>query len=390
MKKKAVIILPTYNERDNISTIIDILVTKVFPDIHNYQMSILVADDMSPDGTADVVKKLMRTNKQIALLSGKKEGLGAAYVRGMSYAIEKMGANVVFEMDSDMQHDPYKIPLFLQKIDEGYDMVIGTRYSDGGSIPQSWALMRKLMSVNANLLMRVITWRWNIHDWTGGYRAITKEVFLKEKDHIRPYHGYTFQLAFLYKTLRDGYRVAEVPFHFGERTTGESKIASVEYIIQALQYVIQERLDELSRFLKFLIVGGTGFVVQVIAQELAVFLRLPHTLAAGIGAEAAILSNFIFNHLWTFEDAKALPHSSNVWVKLIKFNIASMGSIVIQALAVWGAEFAFGENMQLFGIDIATRLVVLIPTIIFLVIPLNYLIYNRFIWKTQYLHKQKN
>src|SRR5579862_2698624 len=153
---KVVIIITTYKEKGNIERLIEILETQIFPKIKNHDMNILIADDNSPDGTEDVVRNLMKKYKNLDLITGPKEGLGAAYIRAMSYAIDKKQADVMFEMDADLSHDPTKIPAFLQKIDEGYDFVIATRYSQGGSIPSNWGLKRKMFSVFGNLLVRTI------------------------------------------------------------------------------------------------------------------------------------------------------------------------------------------------------------------------------------------
>src|SRR5579883_2616278 len=119
---KAVVILPTYNEKENIQKLVPFLESEVFPKVKHHDMAILVADDNSPDGTADEVKSLMKKYKNLDVSTGPKKGLGAAYIRGMDYAIEKMKADVVFEMDADGQHDATKIPAFLEKIDKGADM----------------------------------------------------------------------------------------------------------------------------------------------------------------------------------------------------------------------------------------------------------------------------
>ena len=394
---KVVIIIPTYNEKGNIERIIPIT-EEVFKRIKNYEMAILVADDNSPDGTTEKVIELAKKYGNIELSSGPRYGLGAAYVRGMTYAIEKMGADIVFEMDADLQHDPEKIPEFLAKMEEGYSMVIGTRYSEGGSIPAAWPIPRKIFSIFGNLLIRTIMMRFWLHDWTGGFRALRKEVFLKEKDELTEFKGYTFQVSFLHKVIRDGFKIGEVPFHFGERNIGDSKIAPMSYIANLLRYVIIARIIELKRIIKFLIVGGTGFLVQVLTQEIfarAIFTSLETEsirdgLSAGFGAEAAILSNFMFNNFWTFKDTKKIKENSTFFVRLIKFNLASFMSIAIQSLSVYVFVNLLGENLHIFDFTIKTRLAVLIPTIIFLVVPLNYLIYNRIIWKTQYLKNESS
>jgi dolichol-phosphate mannosyltransferase len=344
--KKAVVILPTYNERGNVEKIIPIT-ESVFSRIKNYGMAILVTDDNSPDGTADSVRELSKKYKNIELSQGDKQGLGAAYVRGMSHAIEKMGADVVFEMDADLQHDPEKIPEFLKKIDEGYDLVIGTRYSGGGSIPKEWPIQRKIFSVFGNLLIKSLMLRPHIHDWTGGFRALKKEVFLKEKNELNEFKGYTFQVSFLHKALRDGFKVAEVPFHFGERNVGDSKIAPLSYIINVLRYVIVERTKEVLKgsFGKFLVVGGVGFIINAVLYEVFVHTtNLPIAVANILAAQFAIFSNFNFNNHWTFRKEKA--HSLiSYFYKMGQFFLSSnIGVIFIQSGTIQLGDMLFGEQ----------------------------------------------
>lgn len=387
MPMKVFIVPATYNESGNIEKFITIFEEEVFPQIKNYDMHILVADDTSPDGTADVVRRLMKKYKNLDVNVGEKKGLGAAYLRALTYAIEKQHADIVITIDSDLQHDPHDVIKLLKKMEEGYDIVTTSRYSKGGSMPKEWPWYRKMYSIGANTIARVVTGRFYLHDWTGGYRAYRSEAFMKERHKLSKFSGYTFQVAALYKSLLDGYKVGEVPIHFASRTVGDSKIAPAEYIYNYFRYIIVERINELKRFIKFIFVGGTGFLVQVIAQEGSVHFGLAHSAAAGVGAEAAILSNFLFNHFWTFSDTKQLKESSSTFVKLIKFNITSLLAIVIQVVAVWIAEHLVGVNMMLSGRQLPTRIVILFPTIIFLVIPLNYVIYNKIIWKTHHLKK---
>ena len=370
---KVVIILPTYDEKENIKRMIPILQEEIFPQVKNHDMSILVADDNSPDGTADEVRKCMHKWKNIDVSSGEKRGLGAALLRAMTYAIEKMQAEIVFVVDADFFHDPKKIPEFLQKIDEGQDVVIGTRYSNGGSIPRNWRLHRKVFSVVGNLLVRTILMRFYIHDWTGGFRAIRKKVFLKERSKMEEFTGYTFQVAFLHKAIQDGFSVAEVPFHAKDRFLGRSKIAPFQYIINLLSYVITARMQELavSPFLKYAITGFFGYIINAVALEYF-FHKGFHPAAAGaVGAELSIIWNFLVNNFWAFSKYK-ITNPFKVLLKFPQFNLVSLGSLlIITGIIAIGSYF--------FGVD--HRQIYLVIAIGFFVIPYSYSMYNIFIWK---------
>lgn len=369
-----VIILPTFNERENVQKLIPILESDIFPKIKNHSMHILVADDNSPDGTADEVRKLIKKYKNIELSSGPKKGLGAAYIRGMSYAISEMKADVVFEMDADGQHDPAKIPEFLKKIDDGYDIVIGTRYSAGGSIPKNWPPQRKLFSVTANILVRTIFMRFSIHDWTGGYRALKKEVFLREKIHLKNYNGYIFQIAFLHKAVVDGFKIGEVPFHFTDRTLGKSKIAPLGYIFDVLYFVITARLQEVifGRFGKFFTVGLSGLIINLSTYYLlANYSHASLVFANTVGAQLAIFSNYNLNNLWTFRNKRAkapIPYL----IKMIQFFLTSnIGVWIFQNGSIYLGERIYGRQYYLAYFVIGTGLLLI----------WNFTVYSRFIWK---------
>ncbi len=368
-----VIIIPTYNEKGNIEKLISELQEDIFPQIKNHKMSILVADDNSPDGTADEVKELMKKYKNIELSLGEKKGLGAAYIRGMSYAIEKMNADAFFGIDADLSHPPKKIIEFLEKMDEGYDMVIGTRYSGGGSIPHNWPFHRKLFSIVGNLLVRIILLRPYIHDWTGGFRVIKKAVFLKEKKELLNYNGYIYQISFLHKAVRDGFKIAEVPFHFSDRTLGRSKIASFNYIIDVLSYVIRARIYESlhSPFLKYGITGFFGYLINAISLEVFYQKGFHPAVAAAIGAELSIIFNFVVNNFWAFSEHR-ITHPWKVLLKFPQFNLISLGSLVIITSVIWVGTHLFGEH---------TRQIFLVLAIGIFVIPYSYTMYNIFIWK---------
>lgn len=374
---KIVVITPTYNEKGNIDKLIPTLENDIFPKIKNHDMNILVADDNSPDGTADEVRKLTGKWKNIEINSGEKLGLGAAYVRAMTYATDKMNADVMFELDADLQHDPEKIPQFLEKIDEGCDMVIGNRYSDGGSIPKNWPIMRKVFSVVANLFVRTVFMKFSVHDWTGGYRALKKEVFLKEKEELTNYKGYIFQISFLHKAIRDGFKIGEVPFHFSDRTLGRSKIAPLGYIMEVVKFVLLTRFREVitGKFGKFLVVGGTGFIINwAVLNFLITFFDLRPEFANLTGAVFAIFSNYNFNNMWTFGERQA-KNVGSYFLKMLQFYAtSSFGVIFIQTGTIFVLGSIFGRDNRLL-----INLYFILGTGILLI--WNFTVYNKIIWR---------
>lgn len=385
---KIVVISPTYNERENIEKMIPVLEEEVFPKIKNHDMHFLVADDTSPDSTGDIVRKYMKEYKNIDLLIGNKEGLGRAYVRAMRYAMDKMHADAVIEFDADFQHDPHDIPRLVAAMDEGADYVIGSRYIPGGQIPKEWGFDRKVKSRLGGLFARYMFLMFSIHDMTSGFK-LTKTSFLKNVDleHLLSY-SYAYKINILHDVVKQGAKVKEVPIIFYERTKGKSKMDTND-MTESFMVVLRLAWKDQQRVLKFLLIGGIGFVLQLLLQEVSVRLGVAHPTAVAIGAETAILSNFFLNNFWTFSDTSHLKERGNFFVRLIKFNIASFASIIIQFLADFIAERLFGPALHIFSFTVPTRIAILFPTIILIVIPLNYVIYNKIIWKTQYLKDGK-
>ena len=371
---KVVVISATYNEKGNIERLITILEEEVFPKIKNHEMYILVADDNSPDGTGDEVRKLMGKWKNIHISTGPKNGLGAAYIRGMTYAVEKLGADVMFEIDADLQHDPHKITQFLKKISEGYDMVVGNRYSDGGSLPHNWPLSRKIYSIVANIFVRTVFFKFSIHDWTGGYRALKKEVFLKEKLKLNNYRGYIFQISFLHKAVRDGFKIGEVPFHFSDRTLGNSKIAPLGYILDVVYYVVVSRIKELifGKFGKFLVVGGIGFTINAIVLRVLVEYFNWHPATANlVGGALAIFSNYNFNNLWTFKDRRGKGIVS-YFLRMLGFYLSSgIGVFFIQTGTIFVLTHLLGKDNYFIYFLMGT----------FFLLIWNFTMYSKVIWK---------
>lgn len=394
--KRAVVIIPTYIERENIQRLLPVLMD-VFQRVpKHWEMHILVVDDSSPDKTGEAVKEFARTHKNVHLLTNEvKNGLGAAYLSGMKEAFGPLKADVVFQFDADFSHDPQKIPEFLEKIDAGYDFVLGSRYIKGGSIPSNWGISRKFLSVFGNLFINLVMTTFVIRDWTAGFRAITKKVYdavVGEMVGDR-FSGYTFQVGFVHKALMKGFKITEIPIHFVDRIMGRSKLGA-EYMKNTLMYILKVRAQEIlaMRIFKFAVVGVVGFTINTIGLFLFSRLALIATLAqvmqkatgftfinesalaAALGAECAIVSNFILNNIWTFKDRK-LQSPLQIVSKFLQFNLASFGAVVIQFVVV-------GIGTSITGQGLVSRLGWLVFATAFGMV-LNYFIYSKVIWKSK-------
>ena len=363
---QVVIILPTYCEAENIEKLVG-QIEEITRSLVSHRFQILVVDDSSPDGTAQIVKNLQKKFTNVVLLTGRKEGLGKAYLRGMNYATEKLNAEVMFEMDADFSHDPKVIPEFIKKIENGADFVIGSRYIKGGSIPDNWGLHRKIFSIVGNLIVRFGLGIFKIHDWTSGYRAIKTEVFQKTKSGIEKFSGYTFQVVLLPRAYKDGFKVDELPIQFTDRLFGHSKIAPFDYIKNLIFYVVTN-----STFIKYVIVGGFSFIINALVLEIFYRMGFNPGIAAALGAEVAIIWNYNLNNLWTFSEKK-IAFSPRYFLKFLQFNFTSLGAIIIQGVVVGLGTYFLGDQY---------RLLIFALVVIFLIIPYNYFIYNRYIWKT--------
>ena len=395
MQQKAIVIIPTYNERENIQKVVPLLLEQ-FEKVTNWDMGILVVDDTSPDKTYEVVKKMQKKYSKLHLLiNPEKAGLGGAYLKGMDYAFNTLKAEVVFEFDADLSHDPKKIPDFMQAIDNGADLVLGSRYIPGGSIPEDWGFHRKFLSVIGNIVIMVILTNFSIRDWTTGYRAIRKKVYKKVVTRLTTerFMGYTFQIGFLNNAVREGFKVTEVPLHFVDRTIGESKIGS-EYIKNTLLYIFKIRIKDVleNRIFKFLMVGGIGTIIQLtflqifrgILPEFAFSFITKFIVATFLSIEIAIASNFLLNNMWTFADKKL--EKSKLFGKFLQFNLTSAGSILIQLVVNTLGERFIGIFslfvLPLIGMPIDTGLFFAMTGIL-IGLFWNFFAYNKFIWKAK-------
>ncbi|MBN2102979.1 polyprenol monophosphomannose synthase [bacterium] len=211
------VIIPTYNEVQNIQKVIP-LVLQQEPAIE-----ILVVDDNSPDGTAEIVERWCKKTSRTHLLKRScKLGLGTAYVEGFRYALEH-DYQIIFQMDADLSHDPNEIPNFLKIINQ-YDFILGSRYIKGVNVV-NWPMSRLLLSWFANLYSRIVT-GMPVRDATGGFKCYHRRVL--ENINLNDIHsdGYAFQIEMSFKAWKHGFRLKEIPIIFVDRNIGSSKMHS--------------------------------------------------------------------------------------------------------------------------------------------------------------------
>ena len=234
---KSLIIVPTYNELENIRRLLPELMA-LDPDIR-----VLVVDDNSPDGTGKLADEMAAENERISVLHRpEKQGLGSAYVAGFRYAVQQ-DVDCVFEMDADFSHDPAMIPRFIEEI-ASCDVVIGSRYISGINVV-NWPMSRLLLSYFANIYTRVVT-GMTIRDTTSGFKCFRREVLERiDLDRVRS-DGYAFQIEMNFRCWRKGYRVREIPIIFVDRRSGTSKL-SRGVINEAVWIVWWLRLQRLLR-----------------------------------------------------------------------------------------------------------------------------------------------
>jgi dolichol-phosphate mannosyltransferase len=241
--KKVLVIVPTYNERENIKEIVPQILSK------GENIEVLIVDDNSPDGTAKIVKEMMIHNPRIHLIKRPgKLGLGTAYVEGFKYALEH-GYDLIIEMDADFSHNPDDLPRLIQE-SEHADLVIGSRYTNGISVV-NWPRNRLLLSYFANLYARILT-GIPVRDLTAGFKCFRREVL--EKIDLSKIHsdGYAFQIEMNFYAYERGFKIKEIPIIFIERRTGVSKM-SKRIIKEAFFLVIFLRLKKILSFLKKLL-----------------------------------------------------------------------------------------------------------------------------------------
>ena len=217
MAERAVVIVPTYNERVNIARIIDTVLAQ------GEQFDVLVVDDGSPDGTGALVDTMAAENNRVfALHRPRKLGLGTAYLAGFAWALARSYA-YVFEMDADFSHDPGHLPKFLEAA-KNADLVLGSRYRHGKVTVINWPMTRLMLSYSANIYARLVT-GLPLDDSTGGFKCFRRQVLEAIDLTAVKSNGYAFQIEMSFRAWKKGFRVIEIPIVFADRTEGESKMS---------------------------------------------------------------------------------------------------------------------------------------------------------------------
>ena len=222
MKPIACIVLPTYNEAGNLQ----VLLPRIFEQqgrISSHELHVLVVDDNSPDGTGQLVEGLRNRFPFLHIIHGEKKGLGEAYKRGIGHAMTLLNPQIILNMDADLQHDPILLPEMIDACNQGYTLVIGSRYVQGARI-LNFSGWRVFLSNTGNALIR---WAGglNVRDCTSAYRAIRSDALLACDPENLSTRGYSFLSALLCQLIWNGARVLEIPLTFGVRGDGKSKLS---------------------------------------------------------------------------------------------------------------------------------------------------------------------
>ena len=217
MPESALVIVPTYNERENIERLIERVLAQ------DERLEMLIVDDGSPDGTGTVVDGVVATNSRVHVLHRpRKMGLGTAYLAGFKWALAGH-YTFVLEMDADFSHDPIHLPQFLDAAKHA-DLVVGSRYQQGRVTVVNWPIARLILSYGANIYARRVT-GLKLWDATGGFKCFRREVLAAiDLDHVRS-NGYAFQIEMSFRAWRKNFRIVEIPIVFVDRSEGTSKMS---------------------------------------------------------------------------------------------------------------------------------------------------------------------
>lgn len=364
--EKVVIIIPTYNECSVIRETIQ-QVFRAAQTISSYEVHVLVFDSASQDGTPLSVQSMQKEYPHLHLQTeASKSGLGSAYLQAMRYALDHLAADILIEFDADLSHQPIYLKPMLEQL-KTCDVVVGSRYIQGGSIPKNWAGHRKCFSVLGNYVAR-LTLTPKYKDFTSGFRA-SRSSFLKKilpqrflSDH------YAYKLHLLWLLHLGGANITEYPIAFIDREKGHSKLPK-NSVFDSLRVVFTLRLHQLRAYFSMCLVGALGLGLQFLVYNLLRHYLTPFE-ASQWAVSTAILNNFILNNRFTFK-SRIKPRSFKA-KRLIVFVTYSIAMIYLQSYWVyWGTNWlgkgSLQENSILaIGVGLGSFI--------------NYMAYSRHIW----------
>ena len=339
------IIIPTYNERDNVIA----LVERVDHALSSYEYEIVFIDDNSSDGTAELAAALSPKYPVQVVVRKDKRGLASAVVDGLGY----VKSEVMGVMDADLQHPPEVIPHLVKELKSGADVAIASRYVEGGGC-EGWGLMRRIISKGAIFLAHLLLPSTRkVKDPISGFFMFKRQVVANTD--LKP-TGYKILLEILMEgEFQD---VSEVGYTFRKRTSGESKLNArqqIDYLKHI--YGLMRRKGELLRFAKFCLVGLIGILVNIgLLWLLTEFAGLFYLLSAAISIESSIISNFVLNDYLTFPDRR-LPGTKSFLSRLLKFNLVCIVGLGVNMGVLWLLTEVFGIYYlvsELGGIVVAT------------------------------------
>ena len=318
---KACFVIPTYNEARNIAPLLRRL-TELHPAA---DAAFLIVDDESPDGTGAIVEEFAAADPRVRLLSGPRRGLGNAYVRGIRYALDELGAEVVIQMDADFSHDPADAARLLEVLAQGADVAIGSRYIPGGTLDKRWSLPRRLLSRWGNRMARWIAGIPGVRDCTSGFKAIAAPLaHAAQLERLRG-QGYVFQVELLHRLVHANAGIVEVPIHFREREHGKTKLG-LGSLLEFFYTVWWLRLTGHKTFFKFAMVGVSGIAVNLGIFQLLLNSGAHKFIASPIAIEASIIWNFLWNNYWTFAHRVMYGRKR---IRGIKYNLVALLSLVV-------------------------------------------------------------
>jgi len=329
---KVSIIIPTYNERENLPILLE-KIFRVFKE-NSIDGEVVVVDDASPDNTGKVADRLVKRYKNIRVLHREtKSGLSSAVLDG----IEIAKGDIIGVMDADLSHPPEEIPRFLKAMKKA-DFAIGSRYKKGSRI-EDWNLKRKIISRSAKLLAKPLT---NISDPLSGFLFFRKNLIKGIK--LDP-KGFKIGLEILVKARPK--KIVEIPHTFIGRKKGESKLKAVEYL-NYLHHIISLYFLKIEQFLKFCVVGSLGTITNLlILYGLTEFANIWYIFSAVVAFVIAATQNFILNKIWTFKDRRnGKAFVAKQWTKFFTISILSLGInlIVLYTLVeFFGVWYIFAQ-----------------------------------------------